>query len=257
MWQNVSNDDVKSNRAAWLITLSLASPVFSVSSHISFILVAWLTDARKASSVALIGLAILLYFFFMFRQCYTINKGHSDANCWYTMCLSLYPMYRVIKLCRSLSNNIKNTSTTNRNSMIDIFRTKTGYNKDSEDYFDTKAFCIALSWGLVVAIPLVCIIAVFHLLSVILVSEFLGAIQTFIIILSLLIIYKILGLNEPDVPRFLRKLRNTLNNKSEQKETKGICGRLTLLHYYYNYFINSRLSFQASSRPVCLAIGHH
>ena len=82
----------------------------------------------------------------------------------------------------------------------------------SEDYFDTKAFCVAYSWGLLLAFPLVCIVAVFHVLPIIsfgLISELVGTIEIFLILLSLLITYKVFTLNEPDIFRFLRKVRDT------------------------------------------------
>ena len=68
------NDEKWANlRLVWIMTLSLVAPLFVISSHVTFILVSWLTDTAKASSVALICLAVLLYLFFMFRQCYMAN----------------------------------------------------------------------------------------------------------------------------------------------------------------------------------------
>ena len=238
MWRDVSNKNIISTRAAWIITLSLAAPLFSVSSHISFILVAWLTDTAKASSVAPI---IHIVLFFMFRQCYTINKGRFDAshNHWFpTFCLPFYPVYHFLcyinELCPVYFLYCCSFCKKNRRlrNIHTLFNTTTGYHKyedspkqpglsgeantdDStlEDYFDTKAFCVTLSWGLILAIPIVCIVGVFHalpIISVSLVSELVGTIQIFFIVISVLVTYKVFSLKESDISRFLRKLRVTI-----------------------------------------------
>ena len=237
MWRNIANQNVVSTRAAWITTLSLAAPLFSVSSHVAFILVAWLTDTEKASSVAPICLAVLLYFFLMFRQCYAINKGirhknicsgnYCDDKCCFTFCLPFYPLLSYIKECyKNISNSNNGNSPDNSDEDIsDWFETKTAYHKTSA-YFDTKAFCITLSWGLILAIPIITIIAVFHklpIVSVSLISEVIGTVEIFIIILSLLVSYKILSYNESDTSRFLHQLReNLIENLKQRKKKNGM-----------------------------------
>lgn len=70
----------------WVMTFSLVAPFFAISSHTTFILVSWLTNTAEASSVALICFAVLVFFFFMFRQCYNKVNVKVDiapqSRCW-------------------------------------------------------------------------------------------------------------------------------------------------------------------------------
>ena len=54
-------ESVENSRTMWVLTLTLMAPMFAISTHMGFILVAWLTDMSQASSVVLIYLAALLY----------------------------------------------------------------------------------------------------------------------------------------------------------------------------------------------------
>ena len=268
-----------STRAAWIVTLSLAAPLFSVSSHIIFILVAWFTYPTKASSVAILGIVVSLYFFFMLKQCYTVNKGIGDKKyccnccstfCCSTFCLPFYPVCQIFsvikaiiykcKPCQCLSScqccshsktyssiqSGKRQRITEASSMTSNYGSMPPSNQsgsagvgspvgasggrepaqeantesNSKDYFDTKAFCVTLSWGLILAIPVIFTICVFHELPIVtisLISELVGTVEIFFIIFSGLITYKILTFKEPDINRFLTKLRDAFIRKSESK----------------------------------------
>lgn len=85
--------------------------------------------------------------------------------------------------------------------------------------FNTKAFCIVYSWGWVLVGLVVLVITAFAELPIVtfdLLSDLLNTFQVFIILVSLLITYKILSLNDPDIYRFLRNLRDTYKSKSER-----------------------------------------
>lgn len=239
--QQHSSPNVKNSLVVWIITLSVFAPVFSISSHIGFILVAWLTNGPQASSVALIALAILLYFFFMFRQCYMTNRGvnHSCCPCCLIYCTLLYPIWQCLYYigvafyiaschccsrddCQCARQYNCSCCTHNEESshLTEQFKRKTKDDRDSdEDKFDTKAFCIAFVWGLPLVIPVVLVIVAFVELPIVafsLLSELFTTIEVFIILISLLITYKILTLNEPDISCFLQKVRNTFIAKSDK-----------------------------------------
>ena len=81
----------------WVLVIALAAPVFTISAHIGFILVSWLTDTHEASSVALFYLAVLFYLFFMFRQCYSANSHIEPQDCCWSLFLPLYPFIQCCK----------------------------------------------------------------------------------------------------------------------------------------------------------------
>lgn len=88
---------------------------------------------------------------------------------------------------------------------------------DNDDTFNTKAFCIIYSWGWVLAASVVLILTAFTELPIVtfdLLSDLLNTFQVFIILISLLITYKILSLNEPDIYRFVHNLRDAYKSRS-------------------------------------------
>lgn len=99
LWK-IKDEKVEGFRLVWIITLSLIAPLFAISSHISFILVSWLTNKTQASSVALICLAVLSFSFFMFRQCYAaMSVSKRIQNFRYPCLLPLYPF---VQGCRHI-----------------------------------------------------------------------------------------------------------------------------------------------------------
>lgn len=84
-------------RLIWIITLPLLSSLFAISSHMPFILVSWLTDTSKASSVAITCFAVLLYFFLIFRQCYSANVKFNPKFCCWSIFLIL--LHNVVVSC--------------------------------------------------------------------------------------------------------------------------------------------------------------
>ena len=102
LWNIPNNDDnaVSEYRTVWVIMSSLIAPLFVISSHAGFILVSWLTNTSQASSVALISLAVVIFLFFMFRQCYDCNSKREAVpllfKLSYTIIIIHQHKYRVI-----------------------------------------------------------------------------------------------------------------------------------------------------------------
>ncbi len=96
----------------WRVSCAAIAPLFMIPSHIIFILAAWLTDPPRASSIALVAIGIFLYFFLLFRQCYTINKNFkTKCHCW-SLFLPLYPIWAFFKFvyiifCSKICRKVK------------------------------------------------------------------------------------------------------------------------------------------------------
>ena len=70
LFQN--NKYIKNERQMWLVFRTLYLSLFCVSSHLGYILAAWLTEPERTSSIALVVLAIVFFFFVMYRAIYDI-----------------------------------------------------------------------------------------------------------------------------------------------------------------------------------------
>jgi hypothetical protein len=154
MWER-GNEKEDNMRLVWIIALSLVSPLFVISSHVIFIVVSWLTDSAKASSVALIFLAVLLYLFFMLRQCYIANATKDpEHRCW-SCCLPFYPIVQCCRLMLAFAYPCcPNRVIEDERSMepiLNILNEKfdeqcqeKSYDKE-DNKFNSKAFCIVYS----------------------------------------------------------------------------------------------------------------
>ena len=221
-------------RLSWIMTLSFIAPLFAINSHITFILVSWLTDTRRASSIALVYFAVLLYLFFMFRQCYTANaKKKHDYFCW-SFFLPVYPLCqccRFICACfcfcecfpfRKYLVNLDYVPVKFGNENFEDGENDT--DKIENSVFNTKAFCVLFTWGWFLIASVALIIAAFLMLPIItfdLLSDLLNTFQIFIILVSLLITYKVLTLSEPDVLKFLRKMRHAFRGQKEGEDDEA------------------------------------
>lgn len=238
MWWKEKGSTVSNYRLVWILLLCLVSPLFAINSHITFVLVSWLTDGMMASSVALIGLAVLVYYFFIFRQCYTSNAKIKDticSKCW-NVFLPLYPMVQCLKFaggffyrlfccykCKECSDRVESDDTA-LEELIDFTNERFDRGTDNEE-LNTKAFCVVFMWGWILVISVILLLFAFIELPIVtfnLLSDILNTFQVSILLISLLITYKILSINEPDLYRFLHNLRATFLNRSVARKVNDL-----------------------------------
>ena len=230
LWEETREKKITNSRVAWIVTLLLIAPFFTISSHFGFILVSWLTDSAQASSVALICLAVMIYMFFMLRQCYLANEEVNPKGCCGSTCTVLYPCYQILKymraffyimcfcnrLCRACSWCMCVPYTRLRqDDLMDFFNHRAEpqpkIKLDHKDEFNTKAFCIVFCWGWILVVFAGMIIFAFSVLPFVttdLISKVFDTFQVLIILVSLLITYKILSLGKPAIARFLQQVRD-------------------------------------------------
>ena len=239
---NSENPTVENFRTVWVIILALVAPLFTISTHMGFILVAWLTNTSQASSVALLYLAALTYLFFMLRQCYSAHSNIRPKCCFWSVWLPLYPLWQCLRFagayvyifccCNKFYESIQSLldplcsyfcnhrcqqmcccfcrKIDDQHKPLDREINKKTEDMDLEEDFNTKAFCVVFSWMWVLALPLGLAFFAFTELpikTIQLFSDLLNTFQILILLVSLLITYKILSLSETDINRFLRKVR--------------------------------------------------
>ena len=231
LWE-VQDENVKRFRLVWVITLSLVAPLFAISCHATFILASWLTNKSQASSVALICLAVLTYLFFMLRQCYTALNA-SKRLLEFPVCLiPLYPFYQCFKhvgacfylscccdMCRECRDRVEEGDELINDRLVE--RNVVQPREDQHNEFNTRAFCVAFMWGWVLVGIVGLLILAFMLLPIVafdLLTDLINTFQILLILIGLLITYKILNLSEPDVYRFLNKMRDAFLTKSGNRD---------------------------------------
>jgi len=196
---------------------SLISLLFTLSSHVGFILVSWLIDAEASFSIALVFFAAFIYLFIMFRQCYAANANILPKRYYWSLWLCFYPFKQCAKyLCACIyccfcCNNCSKDSKTykwpffrraiNDVKLNDILtvQSKDGNfkkNGNTKDGFNTRTFCIVFMWGWVLVSIVAAIIVAFYVLpipAIHLFSNLLSTFQVLVLLLSIAISYKILN----------------------------------------------------------------
>ena len=237
--RTTENVDSHKSRLVWIMTLSYVTPLFAVSSHATFILVSWLTDTVKASSVALTSTVVLLYLFLVFRQCYKMNSDVKPSSHWVSRCLPFYSIVQCYEFfCAPCSSN-QNVRRADQQleGTVDMGHIAAAplvppqpaalpqeeKDRKAKGVFNTKALCIVCSWSWVFPLMATLMIFAFAELPIVtfdVLSNLLTTFQVFIVILSLLITYKIFNVDDSNnLNRFFRKLRDTYPYGSpEQKQ---------------------------------------
>ncbi len=212
------------HRTQWIMLFMLVAPLFSIASHSGYILVAWITEPSKATSVALILTAISVYSFLLFRQCYVVNAAiNMKCRCW-SICILLWPIWQVIvhiacivkycscKKCEKAEKGIEDCigeKPEDGMSLIDVFKGQRKEKESSKILFNTQAFCITIPWGILSTGSLAMVIISFYDLPVQtldIVEYLLSIFQVFIVVIALLVTYKVFMLSEPEMQKFFKYL---------------------------------------------------
>ncbi len=219
-WKGVSGNDETQKRKyfAWIVCFMLLAPLFSFSSHLGYIFVAWLTKPTLALSVALMLLGVCLYLFFMFRQCYMVNKDidNADNKCGNCLLVLYYPIYQ----CGLLLVNIFCVCIRKKTYPSSKYQPLNGSRRKVSQIFDTKAFCVSFAWGVPLVGTVAFLLAAFYKLpiaSYLLPVYLLNAFQVFIVVITLLITYKVLQFTEPEIRAFMKSMKRAYNSRANRR----------------------------------------
>ena len=193
----------RDKREKWLIICFLYGPLFCISSHIGYILVAWLTEPDRTTSVALVTLGVIFYLFFVYREiCAISSKLPSDGKLQHgcTTCIDY------LKNCFCYCCIKKE----DKDEDEDV-------DKDDPP-FQLPAFGIALMFSIVIVGPACLCLAVFFLLpipAIELAINLQNLLQIVIVVSAALISFKILTLGESKQKRFFKKFRHWYYKKNK------------------------------------------
>ena len=104
--------------------------------------------------------------------------------------------------------------------------------ESAKESFNTQALCIVLGWGLLVVGSLAFIIVAFYKVpfkTLDLATYLLNIFQILIVVIAALITYKVFMFSEPEIHRFIKKVRTAFEDKekpnrnhSDDLETVGV-----------------------------------
>ena len=236
------NNTIHNRRDVWIYISLFYASLFCVSSHIGYIFVAWLTDPSRTSSIALLALVILLYFFLMYREIYDNNKsittGSSCKEKWKQSVHYIPPCAVVMfilefivsylkickeiasKCCKKDANGVLNNGQENGHNRFQNIEDSKNTNEEDSSGFSLKAFLIALSWGPVIVVLLGVAITVLLFLpipSLEIASYLQNIVHIVLILVSALVSYRILLFKDSSVTGFPIKFRPNYDSLRKPK----------------------------------------
>ena len=237
-------EQMEKKRNLWVLMAIMFAPLFSLASHMGYILMAWMTEPPRTTAIFLVGLVSFLYMLSLFRQCYTIhedaeglfdtNHHHHHHHSWgnvITRAITwgrfyfLNPLASPLVLLSHLFNLLHLVGTVCRRRDSIPYNDLNGESPSYND-FRYKAFFLSCSWGWLVAGSLGFILyALFGSLPITVSSYQLTetletTVQIVIVVFGFMLTYIMLTVErESDMTRFLRalarKYRETRRRGSE------------------------------------------
>ena len=211
-----SKPGTSSHFNVWFVASLIVFPLFIITSHTGYILVAWLTEPDKTTSLAFLATGIILFLFIMTRALYMVGKNYNsgltcrrNACCAVTtrlLCPFIFPILYICSEVPSDSNN--------------LFKHKTS--RVPFQRFSMTGLYIAGSCGLVVVGFVALTVSAFiqiPLQTVSLPGYLQNIVQIIFVLIAALVSYKVLNFSETDAAKFLRRFVNQyLNDKDKDKE---------------------------------------
>ena len=210
-------------RTSWVLLIMLVSPLFSLASHGGYILAAWLTGPSRATETALMLVATLIYASFIFRHCYAVNSKTNLKRKGWSIGIPLYFIWQSIQysckcccqqnICAFMCSTRKDEAEDEMKDLLEGHR-----NRYADNIFNTQALCIVLGWGTVVFASIAFTFIAFNEVpfqTLDLATYLVNIFQVLIVVIAALVTYKILTFGEPEINRFIKKVRKAYEDKTE------------------------------------------
>jgi len=217
------SESIKNERRMWLLFCRFYPSLFCISSHLGYILVAWLTEPDRTSSITLVALAILFYLFVVYRAVYDIIIVLFHKSCGQDG----FPC------CKEPSAGLNNEN--NRSSLTDRedeenesppvnreTNAQPATDKAKRNFvISIKALIAAGFIGSLFIIPVGSFLAAFIFLPipVIELASYLESIlQVVLVLLATLLSYRFLSFKDPETVRFMRNFRESCSSEIQNTE---------------------------------------
>ena len=201
----------------------LVSPLLCISSHVGFILMAWLTEPTKSTTVFILYYFVFVYLFLIFRECY---RFYSNFH---------FPCTRkkVVKI--NVTVEEKNKNNKHDTEMVEIpdasprsvNSTTENVSHREKQCINTQAFCLILLVHsiFIVGIPIMIALAFISvpLETAALVTYIFQLFQLLVVLISTVFIYQLFSTQKFNIDTFLKVFRKNIDkgNKSTDNTDSG------------------------------------
>ena len=211
--------NISSRINVWFVASLMLFPLFIVTSHTGYILVAWLTEPDKTTSLAISATGIIFLLFIMTRALYMVGKNYNYGltccgNTYCAVCARLlFPfIFPILYICCEVPSDNNN-----------LFKHKMSHVPFQR--FSMTGFYIAGSCGLIavgfVSLTVSAFIQI-PLQTVTLPGYLTNIVQIIFILIAALVSYKVLNFSETDAAKFLRWFVNRyLKDKNNKEKVSG------------------------------------
>ena len=216
------NDDDNNNMIIFLCML--VSPLLCISSHVGFILMAWLTEPSKSTTVFILYYFVFVYLFLIFRECY---RFYSDFHFLWTYKKKYnaieYPtgiQLEELAKDQGASSGITDSATKSprkeqskdqgespcSNSHVSLIK-----KKEQNDMINVQAFCLILLVHSIFIVGIPIMIALAFILVPLetagLVTYIFQLFQLLVVLISTIFIYQLFSTQKFNIDKFLKVFR--------------------------------------------------
>ena len=212
----------KDEKTAIMFLISLMSPMLCFSSHVGYIMLSWLTEPEKCTTILVLFYFILVFFLLTFRKCYKhcsrINIERTCCKCPDNskMIICKWPDKRIEKkkicCCCYLDENEVEAKSFDCCCCCTI-------SKIEKEHINTQACCLIFVFGIFpvgIMAMLITILIVLPLSSEELVTYLFSIFQFSVVIISTHLVYDLYFSSSFSLKHLLQKFRNALSKKEDK-----------------------------------------
>ena len=208
------NDD---DNYMFIFLCMLMSPLLCFSSHVGFILMSWLTEPSKSTTVFILYYFVFVYLFLVFRECYRFYSGiHFSCTRKKVVATEIEINDNAMEmgeLPQGQGTSLRTTSTTKHVS------------PRNEDYINVQAFCLILLVHsiFIVGIPIMIALAfiLVPLETAELVTYIFQLFQLLVVLVSTVFIYQLFSSQKFSIDRFLKVFHKNIDKGNESTDSEG------------------------------------
>ena len=208
--KNISDDDIISV----MFFFMLISPILCLASHLGYILLAWLTEPSKCTTIFLFCYFLIIYFHFCFGKCYKhLSKWVISFNC--------------LKKSNVNPRDLSVVETSNNQiSSKDRFFSFDRVEKKHVKHVNTQTFCLLIFLGFIfyfgIIIMIISIVIVLPLSSENLATYLFNLLQLLVVIISTQVGYKLYFDSSINWKQVLLTFREVFSEKESNGGNKNL-----------------------------------
>ena len=208
---------------AYAFPIFFGTPLLCISSHIGYILLAWVTEPSKATANLILYYVIIVLVYLSFRRFYTLHE-ETYLKWWYTkQSIMQEKATETIELDDVSENDPKKAITSEVSTKQDHQIEKRVYCclsvvKVKRDHVNPQAFCLLLFYAVFVLIFSFLIIFIFILLPISsenLITYLFNALELIVVFISTQVAFKLFFNSDFDLREAMKSFRDTFSKKGD------------------------------------------